>query len=46
MNFAEIFIRRPVMTTLISLAIVMFGIDGVSVPAGQRSAQRRFSDDS
>ncbi len=25
MNIAEIFIRRPVMTTLISLAIVMFG---------------------
>jgi len=26
MNIAEIFIRRPVMTTLISLAIVMFGL--------------------
>ena len=26
MNIAELFIRRPVMTTLISLAIVMFGL--------------------
>src|SRR5258708_14355707 len=26
MNIAETFIRRPVMTTLISLAIVMFGL--------------------
>ena len=26
MNIAEIFIRRPVMTTLISLAIVLFGL--------------------
>ena len=26
MNLAEIFIRRPVMTTLLSLAIVMFGL--------------------
>ena len=26
MNISEIFIRRPVMTTLISLAIVMFGL--------------------
>ena len=26
MNFAELFIRRPVMTTLVSLAIVIFGL--------------------
>ncbi|MGH7934797.1 MAG: efflux RND transporter permease subunit, partial [Candidatus Binataceae bacterium] len=26
MNLAEIFIRRPVMTTLVSLAIIMFGL--------------------
>ena len=28
MNIAEIFIRRPVMTTLVMLAILMFGIMG------------------
>ena len=28
MNIAEIFIRRPVMTTLVMLAILIFGILG------------------
>ncbi len=28
MNLAELFIRRPIMTTLVSLAILMFGIMG------------------
>jgi HAE1 family hydrophobic/amphiphilic exporter-1 len=28
MNIAEIFIRRPVMTTLVMLAILLFGIMG------------------
>jgi HAE1 family hydrophobic/amphiphilic exporter-1 len=28
MNIAEIFIRRPVMTTLVMLAIILFGIMG------------------
>src|SRR3989475_9516011 len=28
MNIAELFIRRPIMTTLVMLAILMFGITG------------------
>ena len=43
MNLAEVFIRRPVMTTLISLAIVIFGLMAYRYAAGQRSAQRRLS---
>ncbi|MBI3696771.1 MAG: efflux RND transporter permease subunit, partial [Acidobacteria bacterium] len=31
MNIAEVFIRRPVMTTLVMLAILLFGVMGYRV---------------
>ena len=40
-----IFIRRPVMTTLVMVGILFFGISCVSAAAGQRSADRRLPDD-
>ena len=36
MNLAETFIRRPVMTSLISIAIVIFGLFRLSPVAGER----------
>ena len=39
MNVTELFIRRPVMTTLVMGAIVIFGLLGYQHPAGQQSAQ-------
>ena len=46
MNITAIFISRPVMTTLVMLGIVLFGSARLPLPAGQRSAERRFPDDS
>ena len=43
MNIAELSIRRPVMTTLVMLAILIFGVDRLPVAAGERSAERRLS---
>ena len=43
MHFTELFIRRPVMTTLVMLAILLFGVMSYRLPAGERSAQRGFS---
>ena len=44
MNIAEIFIRRPIMTTLIMLAILLFGIMGYRLRPGPllRERQRRI----
>jgi hypothetical protein len=42
MSISELFIRRPVMTTLLMLSILMFGIWLHQAP-GQRSAQHRLS---
>ena len=42
MNLSEIFIKRPVTTTLIILGIMVFGIDVVPAAAGQRPADRRL----
>ena len=44
MNISEPFIRRPVMTTLLMAALVIFGAFGYSTLAGQRTAERRFPD--
>ena len=43
MNVPELFIRRPVMTALVMLGILMFGIMGYRLLPGERSAQRGFS---
>ena len=42
MNISEPFIRKPVMTTLLMAALVIFGVFGYSDPAGQRIAERGF----
>ncbi len=44
-NVSEIFVRRPVMTTLVMVGILVFGIVGVPRAAGCRAAERRFPDD-
>ena len=41
----DLFIRRPVLTTLLMAAILLFGIMGLPAAAGQRSAERRLPDD-
>ncbi len=46
MNIAALFVRRPVMTVLVMMGILIFGLIGVSATAGQRAAQRRFPDHS
>ena len=44
MNLAELFIRRPVTTTLIMLGIVVFGVMAYRAAAGERPADRRLPD--
>ena len=44
MNISELFIRRPVMTTLVMLGILLFGIAGLPHAAGERSAERGLPD--
>ena len=44
MNLAELFIRRPVMTTLVMLGDPAVRHHGLPLLAGQRPAQRRFPD--
>ena len=44
MNIAGLFINRPVMTTLVMLAILLFGVMGYRESAGQRSAKRGLPD--
>ena len=44
MNLPELCIRRPVMTTLLMAAFIIFGIISYRV-ARLRTAERRFSDD-
>ena len=48
MNFSELFIRRPVMTTLVMLGIVLFGIMGYRLlPVSARRAEwERITSDS
>ena len=43
MNVSEIFIRRPIATSLLMAAIALFGVDRLSRAAGQRSAAGRLS---
>ena len=43
MNISELFIRRPVMTTLVMAGIFLFGVVGLPPAAGQRSAERGLS---
>ena len=45
MNITELFIRRPVMTVLVMVGILLFGIAGYRA-ARQRSSKRRFPDHS
>jgi hypothetical protein len=40
MNITDLFIKRPVMTALVMIGIVLFGT------SGQRSSERRFPHDS
>ena len=42
MNLSEIFIRRPIATSLVMLGIAVFGIVAYRALAGQRSSQRRL----
>ena len=44
MNISAPFIERPVMTTLVMAALVIFGAVRLCHPAGQRTAERRFPD--
>ena len=46
MNLSRIFIERPVMTALVTFAILLFGIRGLPRAAGGGAAERRLSDDS
>ena len=41
-GFSELFIRRAVATTLVMLAITMFGVFAYKYPPCQRSAERRL----
>ena len=45
MNISEPFIRRPVMTTLLMVGVVLFGVARVLAAAGERPAERRLPDD-
>ena len=40
----DLFIRRPVLTTLLMAAIVLFGAHGLPAAAGERPAERRLPD--
>ena len=44
MSVPELFIRRPVMTTLVMSGILLFGLIGYPPVAGERSAERGLSD--
>ncbi len=44
MSVPELFIRRPVMTTLVMSGILLFGLVGFRAIAGERSAERGLSD--
>ena len=44
MSIAELFVRRPVMTGLVMIGILVFGIFGYRLLPVSRPAQRRFSD--
>ena len=45
MNFTALFISRPVMTTLVMLGILIFGIAAFFAPSRKRFAKRGFPDD-
>ena len=45
MNISEPFIRRPVATTLLTIALALAGSDGVSAAAGVAAAASRVPDD-
>ena len=42
MNISQTFIERPIATSLLMAAIALFGVRGLPLAAGQRSAQRRL----
>ncbi len=45
MSIPEIFIRRPVATTLVMIGILLFGVAGYRESARERPAECRLSDD-
>ena len=45
MNVSEVFIRRPIATTLLMAGIFIFGLRRLRAVAGRGAAQRRVSND-